>query len=210
MNNLSSFISLSLFSINVFAQDSSQHSMFSFSGYADAYAASYSDSLKVSDYQKYATISPRSNQFGLNIAMLTAKYSSKDVRSVFTIQYGDIPRSSWSATYNFIQEANAGIRICRNLWFDGGFFRTHIGTEALLPKENYTSSVAIITYNEQYYEAGFRLDYEPTEKLSLYAYALNGYNMYEDNTGTKSGGLLTTYVFNANKNIGHNNSFGDD
>ncbi len=194
----------------VFAQDTSQHAEFSFSAYVDAYIATYSDSLGTNDYQKYTTISPRSNQFGLNVAMFTAKYSSKDIRGVATIHFGDIPRSSWSGNYNFIQEANVGVRLCKNLWLDAGFFRTHIGTEACFPKENYTSSLAITTYFEPYYQSGFRLNYNPTEKLSLYAYALNGYNIYEDNNKKKSAGLLATYVLNDSLNVGYSGYYGDD
>ena len=210
LKHLTCIIFSVLLTVSVFAQDSLQHGSFSLSGYADAYAASYSDSIGIADYQKYATISPRSNQFGLNIAMLSAKYSSKDVRGVFTLHYGDIPRSSWSSTYNFIQEANAGIRLCKNLWLDAGFFRTHVGTEALLPKENYTSTVALLTFFEPYYEAGARLNYTPSEKLSLYLYALNGYNLYEENNRKKSCGLLVTYVFNDKLNIGYSGYYGDD
>ncbi len=74
-----------LFAQHTFSQDTLQHPTVSFSGYVDAYYAYYSDSIDIHDYQKFATISPRSNQFGLNVAMLTAKYSSKDVRGVFTL-----------------------------------------------------------------------------------------------------------------------------
>src|ERR1051326_4013226 len=93
---------------SAFAQDSTIAPQVKYSGYVDAYYASYSDSINLNSYQKYTTVSPRSNQFGLNVAMFTAKYSSKDVRAVFTLHYGDIPRSSWSVNYNYIQEANAG------------------------------------------------------------------------------------------------------
>jgi len=191
-----------------FSQDSS--SSFSVSAYADAYIAFYTDSLGPGEYQKFPTVSPRSEQFGLNIAQVSAKYSGKIVRGVVTLQYGDIPKSSWSTTFNFIQEANVGIRICKNLWFDGGFFRTHIGTEALLPKENYTSSIAVLTYYEPFYQAGFRLNYNPNDKLSLFLYLLNGYNLYEDNNKKKSLGVLATYAVNDKINFGYDNYLGDD
>ncbi len=79
------------------------------------------------------------------------------------------------------RKANAGVRLCKNLWLDAGFFRTHVGTEGLFPKENITSSVAVATYFEPYYEAGLKLSYAATEKLALSLYVLNGYNLYEDN-----------------------------
>ncbi len=205
----------SLFFILIFsrilsAQDSTQSSPLSFSGYVDAYGAYYTDSVGVDNYQKFPTVSPRSKQIGLNIAMITGTYDADRVRGVITLQYGDIPKSSWSSTYNFIQEAHAGIRITKDLWFDGGFFRSHIGCEGLLPIENITSSISVPTFYEPYYEAGFRLNYIPTDKLTLNLYVLNGYNLYEDNNDSKSGGLLASYAFNDNTSLTYCNYFGDD
>lgn len=192
------------------AQDSTKNSPFSFSGYVDAYAAFYTDSVGIDNFQKFPTVSPRSEQMGLNIAMLTAKYSADRVRGVITFQYGDIPKSAWSSTFNNIQEANAGVRITKGLWIDGGFFRSYIGCEGLLPKENIASSIAIPTYYEPYYEAGFRFNYTPTDKLLLNLYLLNGYNLFEDNNSKKSLGLQATYTFNDNLSLNYSNYLGDD
>lgn len=204
------FTSLLLFSGNISAQVTTENSDFTFSGYIDAYGAYYTDSVGVSNYQKFPTVSPRSEEFGLNIAMIKANYSSDRIRGVLAFQYGDIPKSSWSETYNFIQEANAGFRIAKDLWLEGGFFRSHIGCEGLLPKENITSSIAIPTYYEPYYEAGFKLNYSPQENLVLNLFVLNGYNLYQDNNFKKSGGFLGTYSFNDNVSLSYANYFGDD
>ncbi|MCB0728477.1 MAG: outer membrane beta-barrel protein [Ignavibacteriae bacterium] len=194
----------------LFSQDTVETTNPIFSGYIDAYGAYYTDSVGVSNFQKFPTVSPRSEEIGLNIAMITGKYSTDRIRGVLTLQYGDIPKSSWSETYNFIQEANAGFRISRGLWLDGGFFRSYIGCEGLLPKENITSSIAIPTFYEPYYEAGFRLSFTPEERLALNLFLLNGYNLYEDNNFKKSGGFLGTYTFNDNVSLSYANYFGDD
>src|SRR6185295_13901862 len=77
------------FSQDTLKQEPPRHDSVSFSGYVDAYYALYSDSIGLNDYQKFTSVSPRSNQFGLNVAMFTAKYFSKDVRGQFTLHYGD-------------------------------------------------------------------------------------------------------------------------
>jgi hypothetical protein len=141
---------------------------------------------------------------------LTAKYTMEKVRANITIHYGDIVMSTWSKDYSFLQEANAGVRICKKLWLDAGLFRTHVGTEGLFGKENITSSVAVGTFNEPYYEAGFRLNYNPTDRLAFSFYLLNGYNIIEDHNNKKSFGMLATYTFNDNLNIGYSNYIGDD
>jgi hypothetical protein len=205
-----SFISAILFSDKSFSQGIDSTAKLSFSGYVDAYYAVYSDNVGKNQVQKFPTVSPRSNQFGLNVAMLTAKYGGDKIRSTITLHMGDIPRTTWSGNYPYLQEANAGIRLSKKVWLDAGLFRTHFGTECLMPKENYTSSVAVATYYEPYYEAGVKLNYNPTEKLSFNFFAFNGYGIYDDNNGMKSVGMLATYVFNDKWNIGYSNYVGDD
>ncbi len=207
---IAAFLGFLFSSLTVFAQDSSKHASISWSAYIDVYAAHYTDSVGTGNYQKFPSVSPRSNQMGLNVAMFTAKYAADKVRATATLHYGDIPSSAWSAKYDFIQEANAGVLLCKDLWLDAGFFRTHFGTEALLPRENYTSSIAVPTYFEPYYESGFRLNYNATKKLSFFIYLLNGYGIYEDNNDKKSAGLLVTYVFSDMLNIGYSGYYGDD
>ncbi len=199
-----------LFSVNSFSQTKDSTSKFTISGYVDAYYAYYTDSVGQNNYQKFPSISPRSNQFGLNTAQLTAQYDADKIRGVVTLHFGDIARSAWSPTFNNIMEAHVGVRLCKKLWLDAGFFRTHFGTEGLLPKENFTSSVSVNTIYEPYFESGFRLNYNPNDKLSINVYALNGYNMYEDNNKKKSLGMLITYALGDKGNFGYSNYIGDD
>ncbi|HMG14921.1 MAG TPA: outer membrane beta-barrel protein [Saprospiraceae bacterium] len=180
------------------------------SGYVDAYYAYYTDSVGVNNYQKFPSISSRSNQIGLNSALISFQYNAEKVRGIATFHFGDTPKSTWSPSFNYIMEAHAGVRLCKKLWLDAGFFRTHFGTEGLLPKENITSSIAVHTFYEPYYEAGIRLNYNPSERLAINLYALNGYNVYEDNNDKKSFGLLATYALSDKGNIGYSNYIGDD
>ncbi len=207
---LSAFFLVTIVSSSLFSQDSSKVSPLTISGYVDAYYASYTDSVGQGKFQKFPTTSPRSNSIGLNMALINVKYTTDKVRAVVGLHYGDIVKSSWDKNYQFIQEAYAGIRLCKKLWVDAGFFRTHVGTEGLFAKENITSSVAVGTFNEPYYEAGLRLNYNPTDKLAFSFYLLNGYNVYEDNNNKKSFGMLATYAFNDYLNIGYSNYIGDD
>ena len=189
---------------------SSDSSAIKISGYVDAYFAYYTDSVGAGEFQKFPSVSPRSNQFGLNTAQVTFQYDAEKVRGLATLHYGDIPVSAWSGTFNNIMEAHAGIRLCKKLWVDAGFFRTHVGTEGLLPKENITSSVSVNTFYEPYFESGVRLNYNPSEKLSINLLLLNGYNLYQDNNDKKSFGALITYAFDSSGNIGYSNYTGDD
>ncbi|MEP7168655.1 MAG: outer membrane beta-barrel protein [Bacteroidota bacterium] len=193
-----------------FSQPADSTSKLKFSGYVDAYYAYYTDSVGRGNFQKFPSVSPRSEQFGLNAICLTAQYDDEKVRGTVTLHYGDIPVSAWSGTFNNIMEAHGGVRIINKLWIDAGFFRTHVGTEGLLPKENITSSVGVPTYYEPYFESGVRLNYNPTEKIAINLFLLNGFNIYQDNNSKKSFGLLATYALGDKGNIGISNYTGDD
>ncbi|MEP7197815.1 MAG: outer membrane beta-barrel protein [Saprospiraceae bacterium] len=182
---------------------------FKISGYVDAYYAYFTDSVGTGEFQKWPTISSRSNQFGLNTMMLTAQYDADRVRGIVSIHYGDIAKSAWSNTYNPILEAHAGVRLSKKVWLDAGFFRTHIGTEGLLPKENICSSIAVGTFNEPYYQSGARLNYK-SNKLEVNLFALNGYNLFEETNKKKSLGLQVLYALNDKGSIGYCNYIGDD
>jgi hypothetical protein len=173
--------------------DSIPKSRFKLGGYADTYYAYYSDNVKAGKFEAFPAISPRSNAFGLNIAELTGEYTSDKVRAIITAQAGDLPTEAWSKTFNYIQEANVGARLSKTLWLDAGFFKTHIGTEALLPKDNIVSSVSTITYYEPWWQSGIRLVYTPSDALTSALYVVNGYNAFVPINKKKAVGLAVSY-----------------
>jgi Putative beta-barrel porin-2, OmpL-like. bbp2 len=204
-----------LLAINGFAQTSDSvayivpQKKFKISGYIDTYYAYYTDSAGTNDFQKFASVSPRSNRFWLNMAQINFEYNAEKIRGIVSLHYGDIAHSSWPSTYNNIMEARAGVRLFKKLWLDAGLFRTHIGTEGILPKENLLTSFAVNTYYEPFYQAGVRLNYIPNQRWAFTVYGLNGYNIYKDNNKKKSIGVLIAYT-HGNYYIGYSNYIGDD
>ncbi len=183
---------------------------YAITAYTDVYYADYTDYTRHGDFVKFPTISPRNNSLGLNDFQVSCRYDGDKIRGTATLQYGDIAQSAWSATYNNIQEAHAGVRLFNTLWLDGGFFKTHFGTENLLPVDNIASSLSTGTYYEPYYEAGLRLNYDPNPQLEINLFLLNGYNMFEDNNDRKSFGVGVTYKFNDYVGVGYTNYIGND
>lgn len=198
-----------LFSQKVFAQSSDTIGNLSMSAYVDVYAATYTDSTAPGGFEQFPTTSPR-NGFGLNMAMYNVKYTSDKVRATMTLQFGDIPNSAWASELVNLQKAHIGVRLLKKLWLDGGFFRTHFGTEYLMPNENIASSISVGTYYEPYYESGFRLNWNPTDKWEINLYLLNGYNIYQETNNSKSVGLAVSYTVNDNLGVGYTNYLGDD
>lgn len=169
-------------------------------GYISSYYAFYTDTAGANNFQKFPTVSPQSNTFGLNMAQISAKYSSDKFRGNLTLHYGDIPTSAWSSPqFNYLQEANVGLKLCNKLWFDAGFFRTHIGLESIQPRENITASLAIITFYEPYYLSGAKLTYRASSKMTMQAGVFNGYNGFAETNRNKAIGF--SFLYDANKYI---------
>lgn len=174
-------------------------------GYVSTYYAYYDDDITRNNFVQFATLAPRKNQFSLNMALLSAEYKSNSLRAKITLHYGDVPESSWPATFNLIQEANAGFKIFKKLWFDAGFFKTHIGLESFQPRENITCSMSVPDFYDPYYLSGAKLTYLANSKLSLQVSIFNGYNEYIDNNRNKALGFSANY--NANDHVSFTYNF---
>lgn len=185
--------------------DSLLHPELRIGGYISTYYAHYSDETEQNNFVQFPTLAPRNNQFSLNMALLSMEYKSSDLRGNITLHYGDVPESSWPAVFNLIQEAHAGFKIYKKLWFDAGFFKTHIGLESFQPRENITSSMSIPNFYDPYFLSGAKLTYVATSKLSLQVCVFNGYNEYIDNNRNKAIDFSASY--NANDNISFTYNF---
>lgn len=179
-------------------------------GYVSAYYAHYSDSAGYNNFQKFPTSAPRSDAFALNLVQISTKYSSHTLRAMATFHYGDMPLSIWSPVFNYIQEANAGIRIHRKFWLDAGFFRTHIGLESVQPRENITTSLSVVTFNDPYFLAGAKLSFLATDKLILQLNAFNTYNGFTENNKKKAWGFSALYDASSRLTFGFNTLWNDD
>ncbi len=126
------------------------------------------------------------------------------------MQYGDVPRALWSPVYNYIQEANGGVKLSKNLWIDAGFFRTHIGTESMLARDNFCSAQSVISWSEPFYQSGIRLTYTPCEKFTGALLIVNGSNQFIPANKKKALGLALTVTPSSEISIGYYNLLSDD
>ncbi len=209
MKKLIFYLCFSLFATSwTTAQSDSTKHQLTFSGYTDVYFAAFSDSLGANALQQFTTVSPRAQRFGVNTAQIGAHYTSDRLRGNLIIHYGDIAEATWSTEFPFLQAANVGFRLTEGLWLDAGFFATHIGTESFLPKNNYTSSTALATFNEPFFQSGARLQYSPSDKFTGELWVVSGYNFFLDVNDAKSVGVLLNYAFSENLSLTYTNLFG--
>lgn len=168
-------------------------------GYVSSYYSTNDDDNLPNGFVLFPTLEPRKDQFSLNMALISLSYRSSDYRGNITLHYGDVPESSWPATFNLIQEANGGFRLFRKWWVDMGFFKTHIGIESFQPRENIASSMSIVNYYDPYFLSGAKVTYMASQKLTFQAGVFNGYNEYLDNNRNKA--LSFTTIYNANQHF---------
>ncbi len=87
---------------------------------------------------------------------------------------------------------------------------THIGGEAILPRDNWMSSLALVTFYEPFIQGGVRLSYDVSPKLQVQLHLLNGYNVFEDNNNDKSIGWLLTWQPNTYFNLFYSGIAGNE
>lgn len=208
-------ISVLIFTVvlNITNAEAQTESNFKISGYADTYYA-YDNDNNGSFLRQFSVLSPVRDQFRINMAQVTGKYTNNSIRGMLTLQFGDVPNYNWPQSPNqylqYIQEANVGFRPVKNLWIDGGYFLTHIGAEGILPINNYLNTQALATYYEPIYQSGIRVAYDFSKEVYGSLYLLNGYNVLADNNLNKSGGMQFGVKPVNNLEIIYNNIFGNE
>ena len=181
---------------------------FSVSGYLSTYYAWDTDKDKTP--RQFASFAPISDQFKLDIAQLSASYTSDLVRGLVTLHYGDIPKYNWPADQQMIQQAYMGVQPVKGLWIDAGYFFTHIGAESPLPKDNFFTMYSLGGFFEPFYQSGIRVSYTFSENFSGCFHLINGYNLFEDNNKNKSVGVQLIYTPNQKISFAYNNLIGNE
>lgn len=180
-------------------------------GYVSAYYAHYDDeAVDQNGFVKFATMAPRPQEFGLNVALISMQYHNKNIRSSLGVHFGDIAKAVWPSEFNMIQEANAGFRLHKKLWIDAGFFRSHIGIESTQPRENITSSMSLANNYEPYYLAGAKLTYLISSKVAIQLNSFNSFASYVETNKNTLVGLSLVIDPNEHTSITYNFITGDD
>ncbi len=213
-----SVLLISLITFSSFSQESEKKGLFSgfpeelsLNGYVDTYIAYDND--KGDPLRQFSAIAPYRDEFRINYAALTLKYSAKIVRGTIAVQFGDVPRVNWPQEPNeylqYIQEANIGVSPFKNSWIDAGYFLTHVGGEGVIPIYNIFTSLALCTYFEPVYQSGIRYSYTG-KKFYGSLMLINGYNVLVDNNKNKSFGMQAGYKLNDKVDVTLNNITGNE
>jgi hypothetical protein len=162
----------------------------------------------------YFYSSQRHNEFMLNLGMLDAQASYADrIRARLALGYGSYFRYNYSAEpaeYRFLFEANAGVRLAKNFWVDGGIIGSPFGYESALSMQqiNYTRSLS--ADNTPYFLTGAKLTYTPNDQVTLVGYIINGWQTIQSTKTTPSGAWQVQYKPKGNVLLNYSGYFGDE
>lgn len=178
-------------------------------GYIETYYAWDTDKDK--SLCQISATSPYRDEFRLCIAQFSGSYSTKRFRSALAIHFGDLPDFNWPdiGSLKYVQEANIGFSPAKDLWFDIGFFITHIGAESIFPRYNFFNTIALVTYYEPIYQSGIRISWSK-DKFYSQLHILNGYNQLTDNNKNKSIGIQLGFRPNDYVDFTYNNIIGNE
>ncbi|RSK40995.1 porin [Hymenobacter perfusus] len=133
----------------------------------------------------------RQNEFTVNNAVIGLRYDNGQVRGALGLHAGTYVSANYAAedqVLKLLYEAYAGFRPFKKAWLDVGIFGSHIGFESALSKDNWTLTRSLMAENSPYYEAGARLTYEVSPKLTLTGLVLNGWQNIRENNQAKAVG----------------------
>jgi hypothetical protein len=158
----------------------------------------------------------RHNEVNINLAFISAKYKTQNLRTNLSGMIGTYAQSNLSSEpiwAQFIFEANAGIRLSKDnsWWLDVGIMPSHIGFESAIGADCWTLTRSIMAENSPYYETGIKLGYESkNQKWSTSFLVLNGWQRVFRQVGHQSPsfGIQVQYKPSSRWTINYSNFIG--
>ena len=188
------------FCLNATGQDVKSESTFEFSGFLDLYFG-YDFNLPFTEKRlPFLYNHTRHNRPAVNLALVSGKYESGRFRANLGIQAGTYAEDNYAnepKILQFIHQANLGYALNREktVWLDAGVLPSHIGFESAVSKDNLTLSRSLIAENSPYFETGFKLGWQATEKWYLAFLYLNGWQRIQPIEGVNKPSFGTQVSF---------------
>jgi hypothetical protein len=120
----------------------------------------------------------QTNSLGINLALVTVSYATPDVRGALGLMAGTYAQNNTAAeptVFQYVFQANAGVRLGGSWWVDAGVLPSHIGLESPVGMDNMTLTRSQTADNSPYYETGVRVSTVFDSALYVAAFVLNGW-----------------------------------
>lgn len=192
--------------------DSLSKSALAIEAYVDVYFAFDRNEPSGFDIPYFVSHS-RHNEFNVNLACITARYSADRVRGVFTPGFGTYMNANYAAeriTLQNLVEANIGVRVFKDkdIWLDAGVLPSPYTNETAFAFDQPTLTRSLAPEYVPYFLSGARLTLPLGKRWNLYAYLLNGWQQIQDTNAPLAAGSWLEFKPNDRLSLHWNNYYG--
>lgn len=182
-------------------------------GYVDVYYG-YDFSEPSGKNRPYFVTNSRHNEVAVNLAMLDFKFISPKARAIIRPAFGTYMQANYVSepdAFKFLYEANAGIKISRkkDIWLDAGIFYSPYTNESAISKDHLLYTRSLSPEYVPYYLNGVRTSVTINDKLNMYLYITNGWQVIQDNNNHLCFGSQLEYRPNKKLLLNWNTFAGD-
>lgn len=203
---LLSFLS-SCILFSTFAQDKPEpKSNFNYSAFLDGYYGYDFNNPTEKKRLPFLFNHTRSDQFAINLALITGNFEIGRFRSNLGIQQGTYAQDNYSAEPKILRwfnQANIGFALNKrkSLWLDAGLMPSHIGFESAISSENNTLSRSIIAENSPYFLTGGKLGWQANHQWYFSIWVTNGWQVIQGIEGNSMPSFGTQMNFKKSEEL---------
>jgi hypothetical protein len=168
----------------------------------------------------YTTQPARHAEFNVNLAYVEARLQAPRVRGRLALQYGTSVQANYAGephigsisgpdVSRYIQEATVGYQISPSVWLDGGIFLSHLGYEGWISRDNLTYTRSMVAEFSPYYEAGAKLTWTISPRVTGTVAVLNGWQDISVYNSPPAGGIRLDWAPTSNVTLSYDNFVGN-
>jgi hypothetical protein len=189
------------------------------SGFVDSYYAW--DFNRPPNFDRAYTTQPaRHAEFNINLAYVDLKLAGPRYRGRLALQWGTSVQANYAGepklgvvsgpnVSQYLQEATLGYQLKPSLWLDAGIFFAHVGYEGWISRDNLAYSRSLLADYSPYYEAGAKLTWSASPKVTATLAIVNGWQVISNYNTPPAGGVRVDYAPSSKVTLTYDNFIGN-
>ena len=191
----------------------------SFGGFVDTYYAWDFD--RPHNFDRAFTTQPaRHAEANVNLAFFEVKWTGPRYRGRLAVQWGTSVQANYASephiggisgpsVSQFVQEASVGYQLTSAVWLDAGIFSSHLGQEGWISRDNLTYTRSLVADYSPYYEAGVRVTWATSTKLTSTLVVVNGWQDISNYNTPPAGGVRFDYAVTPSLTLSYDDFVGN-
>jgi hypothetical protein len=190
-----------------------------FGGFVDTYYAWDFDRPHFFD-RAYTTQPARHAEANVNLAYIETKWTGPRYRGRLALQWGTSVQANYAGepkiggisgpnVSQFLQEASVGYQLAPTVWLDAGIFFAHVGYESWISRDNLAYTRSFVADFSPYYEAGAKLTWAASSKLTATFALVNGWQDISVYNTPPAGGVRFDFSPDSSITLTYDNFIGN-